>query len=71
MHIGLIEHLVHIAQKEYEKFHGKYDGVFLKSDLFTVGSKRSALKCKTIGLIRHDQVLNQDSRLPRYLKLEH
>lgn len=71
MHIGIIEHLVHLSQKEYEYFFPIRYVKMLKSNIFEGKSRRDMLKWKTSGLIHHDRILTQDSRLPEHLKLEH
>lgn len=67
----MFEHLMHLAQLQYEKFHNEYGEWLLNSADTTPTWRRSVLKCKTIGLIKYDQTLLQDSRLPKHLKLEH
>lgn len=69
MHIGIMEHLIHLSQKEYEYFFPIQDGKMLKSDIFEGKSRRDMLKWKTSGLIYHDRILTQDSRLQDCLKL--
>lgn len=71
MHPGIILHLAHLAHRQYQKFFTAETEKMLKSKIFSGGSRRSVLQCKTIGLIHHDRVLTQDSRLPDCLKLEH
>lgn len=71
MHIGIIEHLIHVAQLEYDRFHGDYGEALLKYEDCLPKCRRSVLKCKTIGLVRHDRVLLQDARLPEHLILKH
>lgn len=67
----MLEHLVHMSQLQYKRFHSEYGETLLKYEGLTPGCRQSILKTKTLGLIMHDRVLLQDSRLPDNLKLEY
>lgn len=68
MHIGIIEHLVHLSQRKYRHSFGLEEEKMLKSNIFDGKSRRDLIKWKTVGLIYHDRMLTQDHRLPVLLE---